>query len=89
MNSKRWARQGAGKFITIYPFDEDQFVSVIEQLHQATRQFEGPYILSDRRYKDSKVVFYRYGGMSPFKVLNIKGEKVPCCSHRPAKGYRI
>jgi serine/threonine protein kinase len=77
MNSKRWARQGAGKFITIYPLDEEQFVSLIEQLYQATRQFEGPYILSDKRYKDSKVVFYRYGGMSPFKVLNIKGEKVP------------
>jgi len=77
MNSKRWARQGAGKFITIYPPDDDQFVSVIEQLYQVTGQFEGPYILSDKRYKDSKVVFYRYGGMSPFKVLNIKGEKVP------------
>lgn len=77
MNSKRWARQGAGKFITIYPLDEDEFVSLIEQLYQATRQFEGPYILSDRRYKDSKVVFYRYGGMSPFKVLNVQGVKVP------------
>jgi serine/threonine protein kinase len=77
MNSKRWPRQGAGKFITIYPCDEDEFKSVIEQLYQATRQFEGPYILSDRRYKDSKVLFYRYGGMMPFKVLNIKGEKVP------------
>lgn len=77
MNSKRWARQGAGKFITIYPLDEDEFKSLIEQLYQATRQFEGPYILSDRRYKDSKVVFYRYGGMSPFKVLNVQGVKVP------------
>lgn len=77
MNSKRWARQGAGKFITIYPADEAEFVSLIEQLYQATRQFEGPYILSDKRYKDSKVVFYRYGGMSPFKVLNIKGLKMP------------
>ena len=77
MNSKRWPRQGAGKFITIYPCDEEEFKSLIEELYQATRQFEGPYILSDRRYKDSRVVFYRYGGMSPFKVLNIKGEKVP------------
>ena len=77
MNNKRWSRQGAGKFITIYPLDDDEFVSLIEQLYQATRQFEGPYILSDRRYKDSKVVFYRYGGMSPFKVLNVRGVKVP------------
>jgi serine/threonine protein kinase len=77
MNSKRWVRQGAGKFITIYPLDEDKFVSLIEQLYQATRQFEGPYILSDRRYKDSKVVFYRYGGMSSYTVLNVRGEKTP------------
>jgi serine/threonine protein kinase len=76
MNSKRWARQGAGKFITIYPMSDEQFISLIEQLYQATKQFEGPYILSDKRYKDSKVVFYRYGGMTPFKVLNIKGEKI-------------
>ncbi|HEX8091133.1 MAG TPA: class III lanthionine synthetase LanKC, partial [Blastocatellia bacterium] len=77
MNNKRWARQGAGKFITIYPADEDQFLVLMEELHQATRRFEGPYILSDRRYKDSKVVFYRYGGIRPDSVLNARGEKVP------------
>lgn len=76
MNSKRWVRQGAGKFITIYPLDDDQFKYLLEELHQATRQFEGPYILSDKRYKDSKVVFYRYGGISSYTVLNIRGEKV-------------
>jgi serine/threonine protein kinase len=75
MNSKRWVRQGAGKFVTIYPLDQGQFVSLIEQLYQATRQFEGPYILSDRRYKDSKVIFYRYGGISSYTVLNVRGEK--------------
>jgi hypothetical protein len=75
MNSKSWARQGAGKFLTIYPLDEEQFKSLIEELHQATRQFSGPYILSDRRYKDSNVVFYRYGGIKSFAVLNVKGEK--------------
>lgn len=26
---------------------------------------EGPYILSDRRYKDSKCIYYRYGGFKP------------------------
>lgn len=76
MNSKRWVRQGAGKFITIYPLDDNQFKYLIEELHQATRQFEGPYILSDKRYKDSKVVFYRYGGISSYTVLNVRGEKV-------------
>ncbi len=77
MNNKRWVRQGAGKFITIYPRNHDEFVSLIEELYQATKRFEGPYILSDRRYKDSRVIFYRYGGISSYTVLNVKGERVP------------
>lgn len=77
MNDKRWARQGAGKFITIYPLNEDQFLLLLEELHQATKHFAGPYILSDRRYKDSKVVFYRYGGILSDSIINQRGEKVP------------
>lgn len=75
MNSKRWARQGAGKFITLYPADEDQFIYLAEELYQATRNFNGPYILSDKRYKDSRVIFYRYGGIRQYSVLNVRGEK--------------
>jgi hypothetical protein len=77
LNGKTWARGGAGKFITIYPSDIEDFKSLIETLHVATRKFEGPYILSDRRYKDSKVVYYRYGGIRRFDVVNGRGEKVP------------
>ncbi|MCD9189245.1 MAG: class III lanthionine synthetase LanKC [Pyrinomonadaceae bacterium] len=75
MNSKRYGRQGAGKFITVYPFDDEHFKTLIEDLHQATRSFEGAYILSDRRYKDSKVVFYRYGGLRALTKLNASGKK--------------
>src|SRR5882757_9497576 len=42
MNSKSWARQGAGKFITVYP-SADLFKSLIEELYLATRDFEGLY----------------------------------------------
>lgn len=59
--NKNWARTGAGKFITIYPTTEEIFVALIEELYQATEGLQGPHILSDRPYKDSKVVFYRYG----------------------------
>lgn len=58
---KNWPRTGAGKFITIYPTDLVAFKEVIEECHLATTGMAGPYILSDRPYKDSKVVFYRYG----------------------------
>jgi hypothetical protein len=77
MNSKSWARQGAGKFITVYPSNEEQFKSLIERLHLATKEFAGPYILSDKRYKESRVIYYRYGGMTLNSVLDIKGEQIP------------
>ncbi len=76
MNSKGWGRQGAGKFITVYPLDQPQFEFLIEELHHATRHFDGIYILSDKRYKDSKIVFYRYGGIRPDATLNQRGESV-------------
>src|SRR5262249_43134143 len=37
----------------------------------------GPYILSDHRYKSSRVVFYRFGGIRTHTTLNVKGEKIP------------
>jgi class III lanthionine synthetase len=77
MNSKQWVRGGSGKFVTIYPPDEPTFLVLLEKLHNATTGFSGPYILSDRRYKDSKVVYYRYGGIRNISILNITGERTP------------
>jgi hypothetical protein len=77
LGSKQWHRGGSGKFMTVYPRDLDHFVSLIEALHQATAGLAGPYILSDRRYRDSKCVFYRYGGIAPRTFLTVKGDRVP------------
>ncbi|MCX4957394.1 protein kinase domain-containing protein [Streptomyces virginiae] len=75
INSKTQERGFSGKFMTIYPPDEDVFVELIETLYQRTvdEAVEGPYILSDRRYRDSKVLFYRYGGFRALRRLNIDG----------------
>ncbi|MFD9616743.1 hypothetical protein ACFWB2_05535 [Streptomyces virginiae] len=77
INSKTQERGFAGKFMTIYPPDEDVFVELIETLHRRTAHeaVEGPYILSDRRYRDSKVLFYRYGGFRPPRRLNVDGTR--------------
>src|ERR1700691_2461449 len=75
-NSKRWPRSGAGKFITIYPADTPAFLSLIEELHNVLVGFRGPYILSDKRYKDSRVLYYRYGGIMRTDALNSRGERV-------------
>lgn len=59
--SKAADRGSSGKFITIYPVDELDFKNIISDLYGILKGYNGPYILSDKRYKDSKVLFYRYG----------------------------
>lgn len=75
--SKKWDRGSSGKFITLYPLDTNSFVNLIEQLYAELRGEEGPYILSDKRYKDCKVLYYRYGGIKRTVRVDIKGEAVP------------
>lgn len=77
MTSKRWPRGGSGKFITIYPLDEAAFVTLIEALYQELRGFVGSYILSDKRYKDCRCLYYRYGGIIQVTELDYMGLEVP------------
>ena len=71
---KIWPREASGKFITIYPHHEQEFRQVIEVLYTSLQGFIGPYILSDKRYKDSQVVYYRYGGIKDITILSPSGE---------------
>jgi serine/threonine protein kinase len=74
MSGKLWPRGGSGKFITVYPSDQEHFFSLADALHAATRRMVGPYILSDRRYKkEHSVVFYRYGTMNPTEEVSLSG----------------
>lgn len=77
-NGKNRDRGGGGKFITIYPPSHESFLDLLETLYQETagEDFVGPYILSDRRYKDSRVLYYRYGGMKVRKRLMADGLEV-------------
>lgn len=76
-SSKQWSRGGAGKFITIFPNDEAECGELLETLRQLLTGYRGPLILSDRRYRDSSVVHYRYGGMLPVNRLDVTGRKIP------------
>jgi hypothetical protein len=75
-NGKLAARGMSGKFITVYPTSREQFVSLLEELHAATVGLEGPYILSDRRYRDSRVLYYRYGAIAARHHVALRGEHV-------------
>lgn len=59
--SKNASRCELGKFITLYPVHEKEFLTTLRGLYPYLKNEEGPYILSDRRYQDCRVLYYRYG----------------------------
>ncbi|UED81663.1 class III lanthionine synthetase LanKC [Lysinibacillus sp. CD3-6] len=72
LNSKNANRASSGKFITIYPMNNEIFVELLEQISTTLQDFKkGPYILSDKRWKNSNV-FYRYGGFK--SIINEHGK---------------
>jgi serine/threonine protein kinase len=74
-NSKSFPRAAAHKFVTIYPLTVEVCRRLAAALDEATRDFAGPHILSDRPFNHSKVVFYRFGGFSPITRLSPEGVK--------------
>jgi hypothetical protein len=78
LNGKRFGRGGSGKFMTIYPPDVDAFTRLAAEIHRRTGDLEGPYILSDRRYADSRCLFYRYGGFRSVQRLRVDGTRELC-----------
>lgn len=66
-------RANSGKFITVYPADEDQFRRVAAELDEATADLHGPQILSDRRLSPRSLVYYRYGVTAARPVLTNDG----------------
>lgn len=77
LNSKTCSRASSGKFLTLYPNGQTECSHLLEELHRLTEGLAGPYLLSDRPYKESRTVFYRYGGFLPRFQVNLFGEKLP------------
>lgn len=85
---KGWSREASGKFMALYPRDDADFRELIEACHVALKGFSGPYVLSDKRYKDAGAVYYRYGGISGLSDLTPGGERTyvlvdPQGKHQP------
>lgn len=66
-------RAQAGKFLTVYPSDDDQLRELAHALDTATAGLAGPRILSDRPYLPGSLVHYRYGAISGITALNNDG----------------
>lgn len=60
-NAKNADRSGSGKFITIYPHDDEQLQILAHEIEAELGGIENPYILSDLRWRQGPVHF-RYGG---------------------------
>lgn len=69
LNAKNANRSSSGKFITIYPESTDEFLLLLDGLERLLEGFEGPYILSDVKYRNAPV-FFRYGGFRYLVGLN-------------------
>ncbi|HEX5497472.1 MAG TPA: hypothetical protein VFX70_23185, partial [Mycobacteriales bacterium] len=70
-------RSSAGKFLTAYPDDDDQFRRLAAHLHAVTGGLAGPVILSDRPYRPGSLVHYRFGGFHSRSVLDNDGTYRP------------
>ncbi|GAA1092561.1 class III lanthionine synthetase LanKC [Nocardiopsis metallicus] len=75
-SSKYGDRTASGKFITIYPSDEDQLHRTLLDLDDRIGGSAGPYILSDLRWR-SGPLYVRYGGFALRMARDKHGALVP------------
>ncbi|MDH6143769.1 serine/threonine protein kinase [Kitasatospora sp. GP30] len=70
LSHKHGSRVQAGKCFVAYPASESAAKPLLDELAEALAGFVGPYVLTDRRYGDSRTVYYRYGAIKPrFRLL--------------------
>ncbi|MFE6160894.1 class III lanthionine synthetase LanKC [Streptomyces sp. NPDC056486] len=75
-NSKYAGRDGSGKFATIYPADEQQLHSFLDELGRLLAGQEGPYILTDLRWQEGPL-YVRYGAFTRRMCADERGGLVP------------
>ncbi|MFI6620430.1 class III lanthionine synthetase LanKC [Streptomyces sp. NPDC050528] len=75
-NTKYAGRDTSGKFVTVYPTDEDQLHEILSELGKLLEGFEGPYILTDLRWYDGPL-YVRYGAFARTFVVDERGSLVP------------
>jgi tRNA A-37 threonylcarbamoyl transferase component Bud32 len=74
-NVKYAGRGGSGKFVTIYPSDDEHCERVVRDLDGKIGGADGPYILSDLRWQAGPL-YLRYGGFALQQVRNESDELV-------------
>lgn len=72
-SSKYADRAGSGKFVTIYPVDDAQLATVLDELGALLDGQPGPYILSDIRWRNGPL-YVRYGAFEPVQLRTSAGD---------------
>ncbi|MGW6687271.1 class III lanthionine synthetase LanKC [Streptomyces sp. NPDC054961] len=75
LHHKHAARSQAGKFCAVYPPDAATARRLLERLRDALDGEEGPYVLTDRRFRDARTVHYRYGSFAGRSRLRADGTR--------------
>lgn len=71
MNSGGMGPTQTGKFITVYPSDDDQAVRLAVALDRATEGLPGPRVPSDQPLRPRSLVHYRFGTFRPAGGLRV------------------
>jgi len=66
-----------GKFMTVYPQNENEFIYLTEKLHQLTLGLAAPVIPFDLRYEKNSSVYYRYGAFKNLEIKDVNGKLTP------------
>ncbi|MER7834926.1 class III lanthionine synthetase LanKC [Streptomyces sp. NPDC096040] len=74
-NAKYAGRDTSGKFVTVYPADEERLQEVLCELGALLGGFEGPYILTDLRWNEGPL-YVRYGAFARTYVVDERGSLV-------------
>ncbi|AUI60358.1 protein kinase [Amycolatopsis sp. BJA-103] len=86
MNGKYAPRVSSGKFLTVYPRDDDESVYLLDALARELRGFPGPYVLNDLSWSDDSPVFTRYGA---YRELTMPGTETPVPAIRDDRGRLV
>ncbi|MFJ9347451.1 class III lanthionine synthetase LanKC [Streptomyces sp. NPDC101237] len=74
-NAKYAGRDTSGKFVTVYPSDDDRLRVILHELGALLEGFEGPYILTDLRWHEGPL-YVRYGAFARRYVVDERGSLV-------------
>jgi hypothetical protein len=71
------SRESAGKFITIYPADDETCGALAAELDARLAGIHGPVVLSDLPYRPASLVSCRYGAFTAMYTLSAVGDVRP------------